>query len=54
MVDSSDKMEPGNKLEVPHRQDRRKKMPSVSASISGENRKAGDQIRRDQRIKSPS
>ena len=27
-------MEPGNKLEVPHRRDRRKKSPSVSASNS--------------------
>ena len=56
MVDNSDKMEPGNKLEVPHRCDRRKKSPSVSASIDGENRIAtfaGDQIRRDRRIKSP-
>ena len=38
MVDSSDKMELGNKLEVPHRRDRRKKSPGVSASIGGENR----------------
>ena len=40
-------MEPGNKIEVPHRRDRRKKSPGVSASISG------DQIRRDWWIKSP-
>ena len=32
---------------LPHRRDRRKKSPSVSASIGG------DQIRRDRRIKSP-
>ena len=54
MVDSSDKMEPGNKLEVPHRLDRRKKSPIVSASIVGENISqailAGDQICRNQRI----
>ena len=31
-------MEPGNKVEVPHRHDRRKKSPGVSASIGGENR----------------
>ena len=37
MVDSCDQMEPGNKLEVPHRRDRRKKSPSVSASIGDEN-----------------
>ena len=28
-------MEPGNKVEVPHRRDRRKKSPGVSASIGG-------------------
>ena len=42
MVESrGDKMEPGpgNKLEVLHRLDRRKKSPIVSASIVGENRK---------------
>ena len=38
MVDSSDKMEPGNKFEVPDRRDRRKKSQTVSASIGGENR----------------
>ena len=38
MVDSSDNMETGNKLEVPHRRDRRRKSPSVSASIGGEKR----------------
>ena len=43
-------MEPGDKVEVPHRRDRRKKSPGVSASIGGEKR---DQIRRDRRIKSP-
>ena len=36
-----------NNVEVPHRRDRRKKSPGVSASIGG------DQIRRDRRIKSP-
>ena len=50
-------MEPGNKVEVPHRRDQRKKLPVVymSSSIGGENRFAifaGDQIRRDRRIKS--
>ena len=38
---------------LPHRRDRRKKSPSVSALIGGENRFTGDQIRRDRRIKSP-
>ena len=38
MVDSGDKMEPGNKLEMLHRRDRRKKSLSVSASIGGVNR----------------
>ena len=36
IVDRSDKMELGNKLELPHRRDRRKKSPSVSASIGGD------------------
>ena len=36
-----------NNVEVPHRRDRWKKSPRVSASIGG------DQIRRDRRIKSP-
>ena len=45
-------MEPGNKVEVPYRRERRKKSPGVSASIGGENRN-GDQIHRDGRIKSP-
>ena len=40
-------MEPGNKVEVPHRRDRRKKSPGVSAKI------AGDIIRRDRLIKWP-
>ena len=31
-------MEPGNKVEVPHRRDGRKKSPGVSASIGGQNR----------------
>ena len=38
MVDRSNKMEPGNKLEVPHCRDQRKKSPGVSTGISGENR----------------
>ena len=50
-------MEPGNKVEVPYRRDRRKKSPGVSASMGGENRLqsvfAGDQIRRGRRMKSP-
>ena len=32
-------MEPGNKVEVPQRRDRRKKLPGVSALIGGENRR---------------
>ena len=32
-------MEPGNKVEVSHHRDRRKKSPGVSASIDGENRR---------------
>ena len=39
-----------NNVEVPHRRDRRKKSPGVSASIAIF---AGDQIRRERRIKSP-
>ena len=39
-------MGPGNKVEVPHRCDRRKKLQGVSASIRG------NQIRRDRHIKS--
>ena len=49
-------MEPGNKVDVPHRRDRQKKKSTgVSASIGGENRLrfSGDQIHRDRRIKSP-
>ena len=49
-------MEPGNKVEVPHRRDRRKKSPGVYASIGGEKTLAifaSDQIRRDRHIKSP-
>ena len=37
---------------LPHPRDRRKKSPSVSGIIGGENR-LGDQSRRDRRIKSP-
>ena len=46
-------MEPGNKVQVPHHHDWRKKSPAVSASI-GKSLAifAGDQIRRDRRIKS--
>ena len=36
MADSSDTMMPGNKVEVPHRRDWRKKSPSVSTSIGGD------------------
>ena len=48
-------MEPGNEVEAPHGRYRRKKSPGVSAS-SGRKALAifaGDQIRRDGRIKSP-
>ena len=50
MVDSSDEMEPGNKLEAPHRRDRRKKSPGLSASIGGE--VALQNIRNDEHRKS--
>ena len=52
MVDSGGKMEPGNKLEMPHRRDRRKnRQVCPHQSVA---KIACDQIRRDRRIKSPS
>ena len=40
-------MEPGNKVEGPHRRDRPKKSPGLSASIGGENRLRGGALRDD-------
>ena len=46
-------MEPGNKVEAPHRRDRRKTSPGVSASINRRRKSlaifAGDQIRHQNR-----
>ena len=52
LQNGSVKMEPENKLEVPHRRDRRKKIAKC-VRINQRRIFAGDQIRRDQRIKSP-